>query len=107
VILGLDTGARDDRLSLRGPGDDIVAKEHGKPEGGPTHVGTADPVSVGLDEEVGGRGLSKKEAEVGGASKVLQNPLHSDEMWLSWGVNMETHLLDNVGDVRMSEDEVL
>jgi hypothetical protein len=107
VILSLGAGARDDRLPLRGLGDDIIAKEHDKPEGGPTHVGTADSVDVGVDEEVGGRGLSKKEDEVGGASKVPQDPLHSDEMWLSRGVNMETHLLDNVGNVRAGEDEVL
>jgi hypothetical protein len=73
---------------------------------GPTCIGTAGPIGVGVDDEVGGRRSSKK-AEVGGASKVPQDPLHSGEMKLSRGVHMDAHLLDDVGDVGAGEDKVL
>jgi hypothetical protein len=63
-------------------------------------------VGVGVDGEVGGR-RSSKEAEVGGAPEVPQDPLHSGEMWLQRDVHMEAHLLDDVGDVGAGEDEEL
>jgi hypothetical protein len=50
---------------------------------------------------------AKEHDEVGSAPKVPQDPLHSDEMWLPRGVHMKAHLLDDIGDVRMGEDEVL
>lgn len=31
--------------------------------------------------------------------EVGQNPLCSDEVWLSQGVHMKAHLMDNVGNV--------
>jgi hypothetical protein len=54
AVLGLGTRAGDDRLPLRGPRDETVTKEHGETEGGPTRVRTADPVSIDVDDEVGG-----------------------------------------------------
>jgi hypothetical protein len=54
AVLGLGTRAGDDRLPLRGPRDETVTKEHGETRGGPTHVRTAGPVSVDVDDEVGG-----------------------------------------------------
>jgi hypothetical protein len=36
VILGLSDGARDDGLSLRGTGDEVVVQEHDIARGGPT-----------------------------------------------------------------------
>jgi hypothetical protein len=50
---------------------------------------------------VGGVGV------VEGAAEVAQDPLESGEMGLPWGVHMEAHLLDGVGDVRPRESEVL
>jgi hypothetical protein len=37
----------------------------------------------------------------------VQDPLESGEMRLPWGVHMQAHLLDGVGDVRPGEGEVL
>jgi hypothetical protein len=42
-----------------------------------------------------------------GAAEVPKDPLHSSEMWLPRSVHMKTRLLDDVGDVGTSEDEVL
>jgi hypothetical protein len=55
VILVLGTGAGEGRLSVRGPRDKTVAKEHNEIGGGPTRARTADPVDFGVDGEVGGR----------------------------------------------------
>jgi hypothetical protein len=107
VVLGLGAGAGDDWLPLRRPGDEAVAKEHGEIGSGPTRVGIAIPVSVHVDDEVGGRGSSKKKVEVGGALEVPQDPLHSGEMCLPWGMHMEAHLLDDIADVGTGEDVVL
>jgi hypothetical protein len=97
----------DDGLPLRGPGDEVVAKEHGEIGSGATRVRTTTPVGVGVDDKVGGCGPSKKKAEVDSASEVPQDPLHGGEMWLPWDVHMEAHLLDGVDDVGAGEDEVL
>jgi hypothetical protein len=51
AVLGLSTGARDDGLSLGGPGDEVGAQEHGVAGGGSTRVWTASPVGVGVDHE--------------------------------------------------------
>jgi hypothetical protein len=39
--------------------------------------------------------------------EVAHDPLESGEMGLPWGVHMEAHLLDSVGDVGPGEVEVL
>jgi hypothetical protein len=74
---------------------------------GPARVGAVDPVGVGVDHKLRRRGRSKEEAVVEGATMVAQDPLESGEMGLSWGVHMEAHLLDNVGNVGPEEGEVL
>jgi hypothetical protein len=84
-----------------------IAKEHGEAGCGSMCVGTTDLVSVGVDDEVGGRRSSKKKAEVGGALDVPQDPLHRGEMWLPRGMQMEAHLLNGIGDVVAGEDEVM
>jgi hypothetical protein len=52
AILGLCAGVEDDGLPLGDPGDKVSAQEHGVTEGGLTRVGTANPVSVGVDYEL-------------------------------------------------------
>jgi hypothetical protein len=39
--------------------------------------------------------------------EVAQDPLETGEMGLPWGVHVEAHLLDGVGDVVSGEGEVL
>jgi hypothetical protein len=56
AILGLCAGAGDDRLSLGGLGDEVGAQEHGVTESGPTRVGIASPVRVGVDHVLRRRG---------------------------------------------------
>jgi hypothetical protein len=107
TVLVLVAGVGDDWLPLQGPGDEVVAKEHGESESGPACVGIATPASIGVDDKVGGHGPMKNKDEDGGASEVTQDPLHSGEMWLLWCVHMEAHLVDSIGDVRACEDEVL
>jgi hypothetical protein len=75
TVLGLSAGARDDGLTLGGPRDEVGTQEHGVTGGGPTHVGTASSVSVGVDHELRRRGWSEKEVIIEGAAEVAQNPL--------------------------------
>jgi hypothetical protein len=49
----------------------------------------------------------EKDPEVKGATQVPQDPLHRDEVRLQRVVHVEADLLDDVGDVWPSEDEVL
>ena len=79
AVLGLGAGAGDDGLPLRRPGDKVVTKENGETGSGPTGIGTTTPIGVSVDNEVDGRRSAKK-AEVGGASEVPKNSLHSGEM---------------------------
>jgi hypothetical protein len=59
VVLGFSAGARDGGLPFGGPRDEVGAQEHGVTGGGPARVGTASPVSVGVDHELRRRGWSK------------------------------------------------
>jgi hypothetical protein len=52
TVLGLSAAARDDGLTLGRPRDKVGAQEHGVTGGGPTRVGTASPVSVGVGHEL-------------------------------------------------------
>jgi hypothetical protein len=59
TVLGLCAGAGDDRLSLGSLGDEAGAQEHDITGSGPTCVGTASPVSVGVDHKLRRRGGSE------------------------------------------------
>jgi hypothetical protein len=60
-----------------------------------------------VDAKLHGRVPAEKEPEVDGATQVPQDALHRGEMRLPRVMHVEAHLLDGVGDVRPSEDEVL
>jgi hypothetical protein len=59
VVLDLCAGAGDDELPLGAPGDEVGAQEHGITRSGLARVGTASPVSVGVDHELRRRGGSE------------------------------------------------
>jgi hypothetical protein len=52
VVLGLCAGVGDDGLPLDGLGDEVGAQEHRITGSGLVRVGTASPVSVGVDHEL-------------------------------------------------------
>jgi hypothetical protein len=52
AVLGRCAGAVDDELPLGGLGDEVGAQEHGIAGSGPTRVGAADPVNIGVDHEL-------------------------------------------------------
>jgi hypothetical protein len=52
TVLGPSAGARNDGLPLRGLGDKVDAQERGVAGCGPTCVGTASPVIVGVDHQL-------------------------------------------------------
>jgi hypothetical protein len=106
TIFGLCTGAGDDRLLFGDLGDEVGTQEHDIAKGGPTRIGAAGPVSIGVDHKFRRRIWSEEEALVEGAAEVAQDPLESHEVGLPWSVHMEAHLLDGVGDVRPGEGEV-
>jgi hypothetical protein len=96
----------DDEQTLRGPGDEIDAHEHSVDRGGPTRVGAAGPISIGIDNQLRSR-RGSKEAVVKSVMEVAKNLLHSGEVWLSRGVLVKAHPLDRVGNVGPGEGEVL
>jgi hypothetical protein len=59
VVLGLSARVRNDRLALGSPADEVGAQEHGVTGSGAARVGTARPVSVGVDYELRRRGGSE------------------------------------------------
>jgi hypothetical protein len=79
-VLGVDAGARDDRLPLGGPGDEVGAQEHDVTRSSPSHVGATSLVGVGVDHKLRHRGGSKEEVIVDGAAKVAKDLLESDEI---------------------------
>jgi hypothetical protein len=52
AVLWLSTQTGDDIMSLQGSGDEIVAQEHHVARSGPASVGTTDPISISVDDEV-------------------------------------------------------
>jgi hypothetical protein len=104
TVLRLGTREGDDRLALRRPGHQVSAEEEGKAGGGAPSVRTPGPVSVGVDDQLGGGRPVEKQPVVDSASEVA---FESREVGLSGVVHMETDLLHGVGDVRPSEGEVL
>jgi hypothetical protein len=107
VVLCISARSGDDVLTLRGPGDEIVAQEHRVARSGPASVGTTGPVNISVDDEVRRRGTAKKQAMVNGALEVPKDALRGREMGLTRVVHVEAHLLDRVGNVGPSECEVL
>jgi hypothetical protein len=52
AVLRLSARMGDDVLTLRGPGDEVVAQEHRVARSGPVSVGTTGLVSISVDDEV-------------------------------------------------------
>jgi hypothetical protein len=52
TVLHLRARTGDDVLTLRGPGDEIVTQEHRIARSGSVSVGTTDPISISVDDEV-------------------------------------------------------
>jgi hypothetical protein len=52
AVFGLCAGAGDDGLPLGSPGDEVGVQEHDITGCGPTCVGAANPISVGVDHEL-------------------------------------------------------
>jgi hypothetical protein len=97
----------DDILTLRGPGDTVVAQEHCVVQSGPPSIGTTGPVSISVDDKVWHRGTTKKQAVVKGALEVPMDALCGCEMGFTRVIHVEAHLLDRIGNVGSGEDEVL
>jgi hypothetical protein len=75
AVLGLCAGAGDDGLPLGGPRDKVGSQEHDITGCGPTHVGAASPVTVGVDDELRRRGWSEEKSVVERATEVEEDPL--------------------------------
>jgi hypothetical protein len=88
AVLDLYAGAGNDGLPLGSLGDEVGAQKHDIVRSGPTRVGAAGLVSIGVDHELQCRGWSEEEAVVEGAMEVAQDPLESDEMGLPRSVHM-------------------
>jgi hypothetical protein len=109
AVLSLCAAAGDDGLPLGGPGDKVGAgtQEYDIAGSGSVCVGTADLVGVGVDHELRRLGGSEEQTIVEGVVEVAHDPLESGDIGLLWGVHVEAHLLDGVGDVGPGEGEVL
>ena len=65
------------------------------------------PISIGVDDEVGGGRPVEKEPIVDHALEVAEEPLESGEMWLPGIMHVETDLLNCISDIRLGEGKVL
>ena len=74
---------------------------------GPASVWAASPVSVGVDDKIGGGRPVEEEPVVDRAPEVAEEPLESGEMWLPRIMHVETDLLDCIGDVWPGESKIL
>jgi hypothetical protein len=107
AVFRLSARAGDDVLTLRGPGDEVVAQEHRVARSGPVSVRTTSLVSISVDDDVRCRGATKKQAVVEGALEVPKDAIRGCEMGLMRVVYVKAHLLDRVGNVRPGDGEVL
>jgi hypothetical protein len=103
AVVSLSTGARDGRLALGGPRDQVVAEKNAVAGHRAPGVWTACPVRV----KVCGEGVNRLEAEVetGGESTlhVAQDALDQREMGIAGIVHEEAHLLDRVGELKIGK----
>jgi hypothetical protein len=107
AILHLSARTRDNVLTLRGPGDEVVTQKHCITRSGSVSVRTTSPVSISVDNEVRLRGAVNKQAVVEDALEVRKDELHGREMRLTRVMYMEAHLLDRVGNIGPGEGGVL
>jgi hypothetical protein len=108
AILSLDARSGDDVLTLRGPGDEVVAEEHNIARGGSACIQATHPVRIRVDRQLGGGGgASQVEAEVQGASQIAQDVLHRGEVRLPEIMHMKANLLAGIGDVEVGKYQVL
>jgi hypothetical protein len=89
TVLYLSTQTGDDILTLRGPGDKIVAQEHWIARSGPASVKTTHLVSINVDK-LRRRGTTKKQVVVEGALEVPKDALHSYVVGLTRVMHVET-----------------
>jgi len=66
TVLCFGTGSGHGVLTLRGPGDEIVTKEHSIARGGIARIRTACPVSISVDLEISRRRRSQQKTKVEG-----------------------------------------
>jgi len=93
AILSLSTGARDGLLPLGRPRNQIITEEHGIARGGLTCVRTTSLVGVRVDHQLSRRRRSQEKPEMKSAPYVAQDPLESNEVWLSGFMHVEADLL--------------
>jgi hypothetical protein len=98
---------RDNVLTLRGPGDEVITQEHHIAQSGPASIGTTGPISISVDDVVQRRGMMRKQVVVEGALEGPKDALCDHEMGLMGVVHVQAHLPDRVGNVGPSEGEVL
>jgi hypothetical protein len=60
AVLCLSARTGDDVLTLRGPGDEVVAQEHRLARSEPTSVRTTSLVNISIDDEIRRSGATKK-----------------------------------------------
>jgi len=77
AVLRLGIGAGDDRLTLGRPGHQVAAQKDGVAGGGAPSVRTPSPVSVSVDDELGGGRPVKEQAIVDSAAEVAEEALES------------------------------
>ena len=79
AVLGLSAGAGHGVLTLRGPGDQVVTKEHSIARGGLPRVGTTSPISIRVDNQIRLRTRAQNQTKVQGAADVAQDALESSD----------------------------
>jgi len=99
AIFSLSTRARNNILSLGGPGDEVVTKKDRIARSGLASVRTACTINIRIDNQHMLCGGTKYQEQIEGPANVAKNPLESTQVWFSWIVHVETNLLDDISSV--------
>jgi hypothetical protein len=71
TLFRLSTRAGDDVLTLGRLGDQVIPKKHRVARGGSMGIWTPSPISISVDDELGGGGSVKEKTKLRSAMKIL------------------------------------
>jgi hypothetical protein len=85
----------------------VGTEEYSIARGGPTCVRATHPICISVERQLRGGRASQEEAKIQGAPWIIQGVSHGGEVGLPRIMHVEANLLDDVGDVRMGERQIL
>ncbi len=101
------TGTGNSVLTLGGPRNKVIPQEHGIARGGLASVRTTSPVSIRVGNQVSRRRVLNMKTIVKRATDIPENTFESSKVRIPGIMHVETYLLNNIGDIRLCEGQLL